>query len=66
MTGLFKRKYFLEIYIPIGIASAPFITLLGGLINLDLKLWLCFCLGMAAAITGRIIYLKIRKPTPVE
>ncbi|NNU33718.1 hypothetical protein HK413_05370 [Mucilaginibacter sp. S1162] len=61
MNNLFKKKYFLEVYIPIGLASAPFITLLGGLFGLNLKLSVCFGLGMLAAIIGRIIHLATRK-----
>jgi hypothetical protein len=61
MKGLFKKKYFLEVYIPIAIAGAPFIMLLGGLFGLSLKLWECFCLGLLAAIAGRTIYLAMRK-----
>jgi ABC-type transport system involved in cytochrome bd biosynthesis fused ATPase/permease subunit len=61
MTSLFKKKYFLEVYLPIGIAISPFIMLLGGLFGLNLKLSVCFGLGMLVAIIGRIIYLATRK-----
>ncbi|MGF7080841.1 hypothetical protein [Mucilaginibacter sp. UYCu711] len=61
MKNLFKKRYFLEVYIPIGIAIAPFVMLLGGLFGLNLKLSVCFGAGMLVAIIGRIIYLATRK-----
>jgi hypothetical protein len=63
MKNLFKKKHFLEVYIPIGIAITPFVMLLGGLFGLNLKLSVCFGVGMLVAIIGRIIYLVTRKTT---
>jgi hypothetical protein len=65
MKGLFKKKYFLEVYVPIAIAGTPFIMLLGGLFGLSLRLWVCFCVGLLAAILGHIIYLITRKPRQI-
>jgi hypothetical protein len=61
MKHLFRKKYFLEVYMPIAIAGAPFIMMLGGLFGLNLSLGICFCLGLLASITGRIIYLTTGK-----
>jgi len=58
MSGLLKKKYFLEIYIPIAIAAAPFIMLFGGLLNQNLSLLSCFCIGLSIAILVRFILTK--------
>ncbi|MDB5159190.1 MAG: hypothetical protein JWR50_3897 [Mucilaginibacter sp.] len=63
MKELFKKKLFLEIYIPMAIVVSPFLAMIMGFAGADMRLSLSFCICVIVAILVSFLVQRKRAST---